>query len=312
MEAVNIADINSNLFYNNFDIKLLLGNIWINVLYIDYEAPRPSWHYEHHEHSSYELHVVTEGRGIVRANGREYAIVPNTLYITGPHMFHEQLADRTEPMNEYCLNFEILKPRRRWTKHNQDMAPDTELMEQVLASTTFWFGRDSQHCGELFAGLFRELSERRIGCQHNIQSLISQIIVATIRTLQDGGAANKSVMPLKLLNDTRRHLVDLYFRNWRGPLTPEELAGQIGTTVRQLQRIMQQYYGMSFKEKLISMRMEQARRLLLETGLTVGEIAEHCGYSDSHPFSSQFKKHFGLPPGAYRTKRNATAADPPI
>ena len=47
---------------------------------------------------------------------------------------------------------------------------------------------------------------------------------------------------------------------------------------------------------LIKTRMEAARKLILQGGMKIGEVAGRCGYSDQHYFSYCFKKYFGVSP----------------
>jgi len=60
---------------------------------------------------------------------------------------------------------------------------------------------------------------------------------------------------------------------------------------------------------LTQRRMERARGLLAEGTLSLGDIATNCGYATQAHFTSVFRDHAGIPPGAYRTKvRTAPAA----
>jgi AraC-like DNA-binding protein len=51
---------------------------------------------------------------------------------------------------------------------------------------------------------------------------------------------------------------------------------------------------------LIGERMNFAAKMLVNTNLTISEIAEHCGYEDIYYFNKSFKKHFDIPPGKFR------------
>lgn len=51
---------------------------------------------------------------------------------------------------------------------------------------------------------------------------------------------------------------------------------------------------------LIRLRMQLAKQLLLESNLTVTQIAEKCGYADVYYFSNAFRQHTGINPTAFR------------
>lgn len=58
--------------------------------------------------------------------------------------------------------------------------------------------------------------------------------------------------------------------------------------------------GFGFKEYLLNVRMKQASKLLLETKMSITEVAYTCGFNDSNYFGDVFKKMRGMPPIRYR------------
>ena len=54
--------------------------------------------------------------------------------------------------------------------------------------------------------------------------------------------------------------------------------------------------GMSFNNKLRSIRMNEAYALLQEHSMTAAECAVQCGYQNPAYFSKEFKKYFGFSP----------------
>lgn len=58
----------------------------------------------------------------------------------------------------------------------------------------------------------------------------------------------------------------------------------------------------NFSTKLREIRLEQAKRLLLNTSFTVQEISEQVGFKDKSHFYRSFKKEFGMTPREYRLK----------
>lgn len=58
--------------------------------------------------------------------------------------------------------------------------------------------------------------------------------------------------------------------------------------------------GFGYKEYLITIRILEAGKLLLNTDLSITEIAEKCGFDDSNYFGDSFKKVKGISPREYR------------
>jgi len=79
-------------------------------------------------------------------------------------------------------------------------------------------------------------------------------------------------------------------------------------TLSELTHMNKHYITRKFKERLgippisylIQIRMDNAKRLLIETDITVKNIAENCGYTDPVFFNYYFKKLFGITPVEYR------------
>ncbi|MEP7374712.1 MAG: AraC family transcriptional regulator [Chitinophagaceae bacterium] len=88
--------------------------------------------------------------------------------------------------------------------------------------------------------------------------------------------------------------------DFTGSLT--DLAQQFQTNDFKLKRGFKELYGSTVFEMLFLLRMERARKMLLETKLPVTEIGYRAGYSSGPNFSDAFKKHFGHPPNFLRKR----------
>lgn len=285
--------------HDDLDIKIPLGPMLINIIYINYEPPVPSWGYPNHSHSSYELHFVTQGRGLLEVSGRRFIIEPGTLYLTGPGVYHKQLADAEEPMDEYCINFEIKVGKRKRHKSDTFLSSETDGILYTLQNTSFWFGKDAFGTVPLFRTVMQEFEKQMLGHYALIQSLATQIIIHAVRNFSIRSKSDYHI-PKKILHDSRRFLCDQYFQDPAGTVSSGILASKIGVSVRQLERMMNQYYGMTFQKKLLQTRMEQAKDLLLSSSLPVSAVGEKVGYGSPSYFSKCFRGYTGLPPALYR------------
>jgi len=80
----------------------------------------------------------------------------------------------------------------------------------------------------------------------------------------------------------------------------QKLAEGVGLSIPHLCAEFRRCYGDSPINYLIGLRLKQARYLLLNHGLSVGEVASRVGYDDIYHFSKLFKKQFGVSPRALR------------
>jgi YesN/AraC family two-component response regulator len=78
------------------------------------------------------------------------------------------------------------------------------------------------------------------------------------------------------------------------------LAAEYGYSPTYLGKLFHKSIGISFSNYLTNARINHAKILLLNSKLSVGEIAEKLGYYDAGHFINQFKKTVGCTPNAYR------------
>lgn len=76
----------------------------------------------------------------------------------------------------------------------------------------------------------------------------------------------------------------------------ENIAISLGLNRSYLTRLFREATGYSLQEYLLTYRMKMALRLLSEDKLSVSQVAEAVGYTDTFTFSKAFKRHFGKTP----------------
>lgn len=85
-------------------------------------------------------------------------------------------------------------------------------------------------------------------------------------------------------------------------LRVEEIARSMHLNRRYLSRFFKEKTGMTIQDYLIHVRMEEAKRLLLQ-GKSVNEASVLCGYQDPFHFSKMFKRRFGISPGVWKAEQ---------
>ncbi len=93
--------------------------------------------------------------------------------------------------------------------------------------------------------------------------------------------------------------------NIEDPISPARLASEAGMSPRQLERLFARYLGRSPKRYYMEIRLERARNLLLQTEMSVMEIALASGFASAAHFSKCYRATYGCTP--YR-ERGAAAA----
>jgi transcriptional regulator GlxA family with amidase domain len=80
----------------------------------------------------------------------------------------------------------------------------------------------------------------------------------------------------------------------------DDIAKKVGLSVYQFEQRMQRLFQMSPLQLLHKLRLDEATRLLRETGLSLSEIALQTGWCDQSAFTRHFSRYAGMAPGKYR------------
>ena len=78
------------------------------------------------------------------------------------------------------------------------------------------------------------------------------------------------------------------------------LADEFHLSAQYISQLFRNEIGVNFLAYLTNIRMEKAKKLLISTSLSIGEISEQSGYGDYRVFTKAFKKSEGSTPSRYR------------
>ncbi len=84
--------------------------------------------------------------------------------------------------------------------------------------------------------------------------------------------------------------------NLEDPLSPSTLAKQASLSTRQLERLFRRYLDRSPKRYYLELRLKNARSLLLQTDMSVINVALACGFSSPSHFSKCYRAFYGRTP----------------
>jgi AraC-like DNA-binding protein len=90
-------------------------------------------------------------------------------------------------------------------------------------------------------------------------------------------------------------------QNYHLPIGREDISTALGLNPSYLSRLFQRFAKTTIHKHLIRLRMGKAIFLLLESNLTIKEIALRCGFEDSNYFIRVFKAWHGITPSKLRT-----------
>ena len=80
------------------------------------------------------------------------------------------------------------------------------------------------------------------------------------------------------------------------PVSPATLAERVGMSTRQLERLFRRYLDRSPKRYYMELRLGRARNLLMQTDMSIINVALACGFTSPSHFSKCYRAHYGTTP----------------
>ena len=210
------------------------------------------------------IHCVTEGRGKVYKAAGNYEVRAGEAFLILPGEVVTYAADQADPWSYQWIGFdgELAKNFSSLPTVFPLSASFTQKMLDADGSDQREY-RIAAVLFELYAVLF---GEQKTECDY-------------VRRVQD-------------------HIRAVYMQEIR----VEEIARSMNLDRRYLSRYFKEKTGQTVQEYLISVRMEEAQKMLSQ-GRSVAEAAMLSGYQDPFHFSKMFKRRFGVSPLAWREKQ---------
>ena len=100
--------------------------------------------------------------------------------------------------------------------------------------------------------------------------------------------------------DTFSQLVYYVEEHLSEPLLLKDVAAQFYLTPNYVSTLFRERLNTTYSEYLSRLRIEKAKKLLLNTSRSVEDISQFCGYTDSRYFARVFRKQLGMSPLQYR------------
>ncbi len=241
----------------------------LNPIFYGWEACAPGHSFGPSIRNYTLIHYVVSGCGIVYKQEKSYRVQAGEAFLILPGEIVTYTADTATPWFYQWIAFDgTLSERFRELPTVLSNFPG-EILKEICE--LFDKGMPAHRAASLLLRLYADLFEEKKSRHHYVHRV------------QD-------------------HIRALYMQ----PLSVEEIAHQMNLDRRYLSRIFKQKTGQTVQEFLISVRMKEAQKLLLQ-GLSVEQTASLCGYEDTCNFSKMFKRKHGVSPLIWKnshTKEN--------
>ncbi len=197
----------------------------------------------------------------------------------------------------FCMAKAGLLDGKRATIHweNQDSFAE-EFDEVELSKSVFTIdtNRMTTAGGTSSIDLFLKLIAQDLG-EDVANWVADQQIYSSIRTDQD---TQRLSVPTRIgvRHPKLSMVIQMMEANIEEPISPSLLAKEVGMSTRQLERLFRRYLNRSPKRYYMELRLQKARNLLMQTDMSVINVALACGFASPSHFSKCYRAHYETTP----------------
>ncbi len=185
----------------------------------------------------------------------------------------------------------------RCTIHWENLPAFTEEFPDIeVSSEIYQIDRNRSTCSGGTAALDMMLHLIAMQHGHELATQVSdELIYDKVRE-----ASDQQRMALRLrLGVSHPKLLDVVSHMEEGiefPLSQTELAQSVGLSTRQLERLFRKYLDRTPTRYYLELRLNRARTLLLQTSMSVLNVALASGFGSASHFSKCYREYFGRTP----------------
>lgn len=240
------------------------------------------WHSIPHAHNYTELFYIIGGDGQFLIDDEKFPVRAHQMVIVNPNIMHTELSYEARPLEYIVLGIEGLEVSIPGTNEGRYCIYTFPAANKVL------------NCMQ---GILREMQDRELEhpmvCQAYMDILVVQLMRNTgtsMTQVADSSPTNRQCAMV-------RRYIDNHYKE---QLTLDLLAAAANVNKYYLAHAYKQVYGISPINHMIARRVQEAKRLLIETDLSLSQISVILGFSSPSYFSQRFRKSEGISPVDYR------------
>jgi AraC-like DNA-binding protein len=223
------------------------------------------------------IHCILEGEGTFSVGNKEYRLNRGEGFLIVPGVVTYYRADRNNPW-KYC-----------WVGFNGTEA--AKICSQC--------GISLEHPAFSYAD-----PTRMETCMRELREICdsgSNEFLTLSRLYEFFSMIQREAAPAGKRAGIVEPALDYISKNYSYGITVGQIASHLGISRSHLFRVFKGKLGLSVQEYLLSFRLKRAGNLMETTDMTIKEVMYSCGFNDLPNFSRQFRKVYGMPPGAYRS-----------
>jgi len=281
-------------------LSMIIDEQWNNLTVTYAEPWTVPWTVPAGERDDYEIHFVEKGEGTFSIGGRRHAVEPGDIIILHSmegNSFKPEVTD----FRHVFVTFKFGESQFNENIHNFNM----KLMQWKMPLKS----QNTTEIQELLYSLHKAILTRSDGYMFHLKILLGRLVFKIMEGIPTNpGDLPKSSESIRMSTSKgTRELVDrvimFLHKNYHSQLCLNDIGRIVSLNPRYLCTVFKQVTGCTINEYLRKIRIEQAKRLLLYTTLSITDIALETGFGSSQYFSRIFRRMNKVDPRTYRKTR---------
>jgi len=248
-----------------------------------------------HYHSSLEVGCCISGKGWFHFGDKTYPVQVGDVFVVNHSEMHIASSDEEDPSTYIFLNFDsgllltederLLIPFCYSNGLYQNRIPSSEPLALELR--------------QLIERVQSELADKQEGYSSMVKAAMLQICTLLLRN-RSNQLHQKDWQKLTRTIREYRKLMEYLKAHFTETLTLQDVAKYLGVSSSRASHIFLEATGRHFKDCLLQLRLNESKRLLVDTNVDITEVCFLSGFQSVSTFYRVFGSFMGLPPIEYR------------
>ena len=264
--------------------SLIFGKPSYSVAFAEMREIGEEWNYvkwdkNHHQIGYHRLYLLTAGEASMRLYDENIKLKPGNVYFIPAYSVKESHIDGV--MNKYYIHF-------------QSESPIFSLYRYFSGKYTLPANKESEY---LFKCVVENYAEPSVSSHLKVRGAMDMILADFISDID-------AERP-----DLARFEEVLVFieNNYKKKIKLEELAGIMNISSMYFSNYFKNTFHISPKQYILNKRLAESQRLLLESRMSISEIAYEVGFENENYFSEFFAQKTGISALKFRNRELPTS-----
>ena len=271
--------------------------------YDDVRIVSVAWHW----HDELELNYVLEGSEQVTIGRDSFVLRAGEGYFCNSGILH-----KADALSEICLQKCIVFHPRLigeesslyYHKYAIPLLENAALTYVRLTPEIPW----QQEALSRIHDAWNAGRDEPEGFEMTIRYLLGQVMLSVVSNKDSLSAPARGSMQIRSENRVKK-MIAYIESNYASQVTIGDIASSADISVSECLRCFRSVLKVTPVKFLNQYRIDKAASLLHDSELSIGEIAERCGFDDASYFTRSFKKARGCSPSLFRSNRKPEDPD---